>query len=180
MPIEGVKISLSIETRGIFCNLCSALRTSQSLRLREPINPPILHPISFSPYCPSFLLPRTDGRLSTGWFPQSMGAEENLLGASQSPRERHHGPLAFVPSGTYSAQVLEAFSALTHQTTRTRTTGQVTIKLLCTHQHGASPDHPHGTPRHRRRGTWHAADRPRYTQRKSQKTRQEKPYGTTI
>lgn len=114
------------------------------------------------------------------WLTRSMRAEKNPLGVSQASRERHHGPLAFVPSGTRSAQMPETFSASTHQAMGTRTTGQVTTKLLCTSQHGSSrqcPSDLHG--KLWRRGTWYTADRSRYTQRKSQNTRQEKPYGTT-
>ena len=109
-----------------------------------------------------------------------MSAEENPLGPSQASRERHHGPLVFVPSCTRSVQVPETFSASTHHTIRTRTTGQVTTKLRCTCLQGASqrcPSRRHATLR--RRGTWYAAGRTRYTQRKSQNTREDKSYGMT-
>lgn len=143
------------------------------------------HQSSYSPShlpSPSLLLPRTDNRLFIGWLIRSMRAEENLLVVSRASRERHHVPLAFVQSGTRSAQVPEAFSASTHQTMRTRTTGgRVATNLFCTSQHGSSrqcPNHPYGTRRHR--GTWCGANRSRYTQRKSRNTRKEKPpHGTT-
>ena len=151
----------------------SVVKTAQG---HQSSHPPL---IFLLPPSPSLLL-RTDNHLFTGWLTRILRAEENLLGVSRASRESHHSPLAFVPSGTRSAQVPEAFSASTHQTMRTRTTGQVTTKLPCTSQHGSNrryPSDPHGTLRHR--GTWYAADRCMHTQRKPQNMREEKPYGTT-
>lgn len=94
--------------------------------------------------------------------------EDNLLGVSQPYRECYLGPLPFVPGGSRSARVPDAFSVFSHwhKTMCTSTTGQVTTKLLCTRHHGAirhRPCHPHGTLRSP--GTWNP--------------RQEKSNGTT-